>query len=54
MLYRAGFLSAVTIPDIAVLLVYAAANLAFVIYDIGFSKLTAFYINRFSRRNKMF
>jgi len=50
MLYRAGFLVAVTIPDIAVLLIYAAANLAFIVYDIGFSKLTAFYIYRFKRR----
>lgn len=49
MLYRAGFLVAVTIPDIALLLIYAAANLAFVIYDIGFSKLTVFYIHRFKR-----
>ena len=30
-------------------MVYAAGNVAFVIYDLGFSKLIAFYVARVDR-----
>ena len=30
-------------------MVYAAGNAAFVVYDIGFSKLIAFYVARVDR-----
>ena len=53
----AGLLGLLLVPDKAFLpetlqapwMVYAAGNAAFVIYDVGFSKLISFYVARVDR-----
>jgi hypothetical protein len=48
--YRTGFLTGIQIPDLAVVLFYLAANAAFVVYDIGFSRLMIFYLTKWKNR----
>lgn len=43
---KAVFLAAMPVGDLATWLVYLAGNLAFLVYDFGFSKLIAFYVAR--------
>lgn len=50
LLYRKGFLSGIELPQLAVYLFYLAANAAFVVYDIAFSGLIAWYLRRFKKR----
>lgn len=50
LLYKAGFLSSVILPDIAVLLLYVVANIIFLIYDLGFSRLISLYFDRFRKK----
>lgn len=50
LLYKAGFLSQVLLPDIAVLLLFVVANIVFVVYDLGFSRLISLYYNRFRKK----
>ena len=50
LLYMHGFLDGITLPAVAVYVLYAACNVVFVLYDIGFSKLISVYFVRIKRR----
>ncbi len=49
-LYSRGFLTGVTLPHIWIGFLLAAAEVAFVVYDVAFSGLIAFYQQRLRRR----
>ena len=50
LMYWKGLLNGIQLPDLAIYLTYLAANAVFILYDIGFSRLIAWYLARFKKR----
>lgn len=49
---RYGFVTGIVLPDIAIVLLWLGLNAVFVIYDLGLSKLIAFYMQRIHKKLK--
>lgn len=49
---RYGFITGIVLPDVAIVLLWLGLNAVFVIYDIGLSKLIAFYMQRIHNKLK--
>ncbi len=50
--WHLGFLPEVSIGDMALWIIWIIGNLAFVVYDLGFSRLIAFYIARVASKRR--